>query len=123
MLDGLIMRRMICKARSFEKLAGMIDADRMPIGHVSDSLQFGRIFHQMITSVNLENVLPQGARRHENAVVRVESHDFSFFEALDLSELRLRCIGGQLCKRTRAAVSDGVQDVYIRPSAPALYDL
>lgn len=48
MLDGLIMRRMICKARPCGKLTGMIDADLVPINHVSSSHQIGRIFHEVI---------------------------------------------------------------------------
>ena len=43
------MRRMICKARSCKKLTGMIDADHVPISHVSGSLQLGRILHEVIT--------------------------------------------------------------------------
>ena len=46
--DGLIMLRMICKARSCKKLTGMIDTDIVPIAHVSDSFQLGRIFHEVI---------------------------------------------------------------------------
>jgi len=48
MLDGLIMKRMICKARPCEKLTGMIDADLVPISHVSGSHQLGRTFHEVI---------------------------------------------------------------------------
>ena len=48
MLDGLIMRRMICKARPCGKLSGMIDADLVPISRVSSSHQIGRIFHEVI---------------------------------------------------------------------------
>ena len=48
MLDGLIMRRMIWKARPCRKLTGMIDTDLVPISHVSGSHQFSRIFHEVI---------------------------------------------------------------------------
>ena len=37
MLDGLIVRRMIWKARPCRKLTGMIDADLVPISQVSGS--------------------------------------------------------------------------------------
>ena len=48
MLDGLIVRRMIWKARPCRKLTGMIDADHVPISHVSSSHQIGRILHEVI---------------------------------------------------------------------------
>ena len=48
MLDGLIVRRMIWKARPCGKLTGMIDADLVPISHVSGSHQLGRTFHEVI---------------------------------------------------------------------------
>ena len=48
MLDGLIMRRMICKARPCGKLTGIIDADLVPINHVRGSHQVGRILHEEI---------------------------------------------------------------------------
>ena len=47
-LDGLSRLRKICKARSCAKLTGMIDADHVPISHVSGSHQVGRIFHEEI---------------------------------------------------------------------------
>ena len=49
MLDGLIVRRMIWKARPCRKLTGMIDADLIPISHVSNSHQLGRVLHEVIT--------------------------------------------------------------------------
>ena len=48
MLDGLIMLRMIWKARPCQKLTGMADADLVPTSHVSGSHQVGRIFHEVI---------------------------------------------------------------------------
>ena len=47
-LDGLSSLRKICKARPCAKLTGMIDADLVPISHVSGSHQTGRIFHEVI---------------------------------------------------------------------------
>ena len=40
--------RMIWKARPCGKLNGMIDADLVPISHVSGSHQVGRIFHEEV---------------------------------------------------------------------------
>ena len=40
--------RMIWKARPCGKLTGMIDADLVPISHVSGSHQIGRILHEVI---------------------------------------------------------------------------
>ena len=48
MLDGLIMLRMIWKARPCQKLTGMIDADHVTISHVNGSHQLGRILHEVI---------------------------------------------------------------------------
>ena len=48
MLDGLIMKRMIARRVHAEKLTGMIDADLVPISHVSGSHQLGRTFHEVI---------------------------------------------------------------------------
>ena len=48
LLDGLSSSRMLCKARSCAKLAWMIDAVLVAIGHVSGSHQVGRIFHEEI---------------------------------------------------------------------------
>ena len=50
MLDGLISLRMISKARPCAKLIGMIDADHVPIRHVTGSLQVDRIVHGDLTS-------------------------------------------------------------------------
>ena len=47
-LDGLSSLRKICKARPCVMLTGMIDADQMPISHVSGSHQVGRMFHEVI---------------------------------------------------------------------------
>ena len=48
MLDGLIVRRMIWKARPCRKLTGMIDDDLAPINQVSGTHQFSRVFHEVI---------------------------------------------------------------------------
>ena len=47
-LHGLQAVRMICKARPCGKLTGVVDADLIPISHVSGSDQFGRILHEVI---------------------------------------------------------------------------
>ena len=49
LLDGLSSSRMLCKARSRAKLAWMIDAVLVAIGHVSGSHQLGRVLHEVIT--------------------------------------------------------------------------
>ena len=48
LLDGLSSSRMLCKARSCAKLAWMIDAVLVAIGHVSGSHQLGRALHEAI---------------------------------------------------------------------------
>ena len=48
MLDGLIVRRMIWKARPCRKLTGMIDDDLVTTNLVSGSYQLSRIFHEEI---------------------------------------------------------------------------
>ena len=50
MLDGLIKLCMISKARPCAKLIGMIDADHVPIRHVTGSLQVDCIVHGDLTS-------------------------------------------------------------------------
>ena len=47
-LERLSCLRMIWKARPCGKSTGMIDADLVPINHVSSSHQIGRIFHEVI---------------------------------------------------------------------------
>ena len=49
LLDGLSSSRMLCKALSCAKLAWMIDAVLVAIGHVSGSHQLGRDLHEDIT--------------------------------------------------------------------------
>ena len=46
-LDGLSSLHKICKARPCVMLTGMIDADLVPISHVSGSHQIGRILHEV----------------------------------------------------------------------------
>ena len=46
--DGLSCLRKISKACPCAKLTGMIDADLVPISHVSLSHQVDRIFHEEI---------------------------------------------------------------------------
>ena len=48
MPDGLILLRMIFKAHPSTKLTGMINADLVPIGHVSSSHQLDLTLHEMI---------------------------------------------------------------------------
>ena len=48
-LDGLSCLRKICKARPCAKLACVINADLVAIGHVSGSHQLGRVLHEVIT--------------------------------------------------------------------------
>ena len=61
-MDGLITLRMICKARSCAKLTGMIDADHVPISHVSGSLQLDDFFHENITSTIARTCVCRGCR-------------------------------------------------------------
>ena len=61
-MDGLITLRMICKAHSCAKLTGMIDADHMPISHVSGSLQLDHFFHDNITSTITRTRVCRGCR-------------------------------------------------------------
>ena len=48
LLDGLSSSRMLCKARSCAKLAWMIDAVLVAIGHVSGSHRLGLVLHEDI---------------------------------------------------------------------------
>ena len=47
--DDLISSCIICKAQPCIKLTGMIDADLVPISHVSNSHQLGLVLHEVIT--------------------------------------------------------------------------
>ena len=52
MQDGLVelsSLRMSCMARPWAKLACMIGADIVAIGHVRDSHQLGPVLHEVIT--------------------------------------------------------------------------
>ena len=46
--DGLCSLRILCKPRPFVKLTGMIDADHVPVSHVSGTHQLGCFFHEVI---------------------------------------------------------------------------
>ena len=64
---------MMCKAAPFEKVACMIDADPVPIAHVSGILQIHRLLHEMIMLSMLGERYVGAARWHVNGMLRVES--------------------------------------------------
>ncbi len=77
MSHGLIILRMICKARPFEKRTGMINTYTVPIAHVSGSHQLGRIFLEMIIITTLGNRLAEMCTAHVKCMVYVEIHCIS----------------------------------------------
>ena len=105
---------MICKARSCAKLVGMIDADHVPVRHVSGSHHLGRIMHEMITTSSSGRRRWRHARWHVGVMLYVECRKLSLFEWLDLSELRPRCTGERSYKRVRHAVKARVWGLVIR---------
>ena len=78
--SGLISLRKINKAWTCFKRTGMIDADRVPISHVSGSFQLDRIVHEVIT-------FSRGALRrvvmcttHVKFMACIETHELCLFE-------------------------------------------
>ena len=103
------MLTMMCKADPFETMACMIDADPVPIAHVSGILQIHRLLHEMIMLSMLGERYVGAARWHVNGMLRVESWKLCLLECLNLSMLRLRCTGDKQCKRLRPTRSVGVR--------------
>ena len=78
LLDGLSSSRMLCKARSCAKLAWMIDAVLVAIGHVSGSHRLGLVLHEdIIFSILDRRLLESSAVCFESATI-VETYVFSF---------------------------------------------
>ena len=90
---------MLWKSRPCAKLTGMIDADHVPIGHVSGSHQLGYFSHEMIIFFFCAHSRPRGARQRVDVMMCVESRELSLFESLHLSILRPPCIGDRTWSR------------------------
>ena len=116
------MLTMMCKAAPFKKLHWMINAGTIAIRNVSDSLRFGQIGHEDITSSTSVLATLKVTAVDENVVMSVENCVLSFLECLHLSTLRLLCTGHCVCKRLWGA--RGVRRWYVVTGLePALYYL
>ena len=84
------MLTMMCKADPIETRTCMIDADPVPIAHVSGILQIHRLLHEMIMLSMLGERYVGAARWHVNGMLCVESWKLSLLECLNISIVRLQ---------------------------------
>ena len=82
--------RKICKARPWAKLACLIIAYLVAVGHVSSSHQLGPVLHEVITFSILGHCGRETCRRCSESEMCVESHVLSFSNPLDPSVVGLQ---------------------------------